>query len=219
MQRRDTRAGAKRFHRRREISISTAGGLPHGARVYRLLLILSLLPLAAALGARWWFALRVLRGEGRRACRCDLGRWFAPGAADVIRRSEASAAEFGGELRDRALAVWKDENPKAAASREGARRFGMAVPPLSILVAVFAVLVGKLPVLGAIAIFLAACALAAVFGLMSLPAELSAISRAAKRARDARAFPDGDDEMAVIRCAQATAWDLAIPPVLRWVGK
>ena len=187
--------------------------------IYKFVLLLSLLPLAAALGARWWFALRVLRGEGRRPCRCDLERWFARGGEDVIQRGESTALEFGSQLRDRALQTWKQEDPKAAASRENTRRFGMAVPPLSILIAVFAVLVGKIPVLGAFAIFLCACALAAVFGLMSLPAELAAISRAAKKARENRSFPRSEDEESVVRCAMALAWDQSIPPVLRWIGK
>lgn len=137
----------------------------------------------------------------------------------MIQRADGSALEFGGQLRDKALATWREHEPKAAAARENARRFGMAVPPLSVLIAVFAVLVGKIPVLGAIAIFLGATALAAVVGLMSLPGELAAIQREAKKARDKRAFPDDDDELAIIRCAKATAWDRAIPPILRWLGR
>ena len=52
-----------------------------------------------------------------------------------------------------------------------------------------------------------------------LPAELAAISRAARKARENSHFPNRDDEDAVIRCATAHAWDLALPPILRWIHR
>jgi hypothetical protein len=186
--------------------------------MYRIIFILSVLPLAIALIARWWFGLRVLATEGGRPCRCDLARWLpAPGDDSVIHRAEKSAAEFGAELRLKALADWREQDPKAAAAREGSRRFGIAVPPLSGVVAVMAVLVGKIPVMGAVAILLGAGALAAMLGLLSLPPELRAIARRARGIRQDKSFPAGDDEQAVIQCAIARAWDESLPPILRWL--
>lgn len=186
--------------------------------MFRLILFFSLIPLALALLARWWFGARVLAADGNRPCRCDLTRWLpAPGDAAVIHRAEASAAEFGRQLHLKALAAWRDDNPKAAASRDKSRRFGLAVPPLSGLVAVFAVLVGKVPVIGAITILLGATALATVLALLALPAELTAIARTARRIRDENNFPNRDDQDAVIRCASAHAWTKALPPILRWI--
>lgn len=183
----------------------------------RILLLLSLPVLLLCLAARWWFGSRILTRYGGKPCRCDLRQWLpAPGDEQVIHRAEASAASFGDELRNKALAEWREQDSKAAGARENARRFGLAVPPLSVLVAVFAVLVSKLPVLGGVGIFLAATALAGLIGLLSLPAELAAISRAARKARETKAFPASDDEHAITKCAQARAWDLALPPVLRW---
>lgn len=188
--------------------------------MFRLLLILSIFPIVIALVARWWFGVRVLLMEGRRPCRCDLNRWLpSPGDESVIHRAEESAAEFGAQLRLKALADWPVLDPKAAASRENMRRFGLAVPPLSGVVAVFAVLVGKIPVTGAIAILLGATALAALLGILTLPPELTAISRAARKLREDKGFPNRDDEDAVIRCAIAHAWDLSLPPILRWAHK
>ncbi len=188
--------------------------------MFRVILFLSLLPIAVALSARWWFALRVLAGTGGRACRADLKRWLpAPGDEALIHRAEGTAADFGAQLRNKALAEWHTSDPRAAAARENTRRFGLAVPPLSALVAVFAVLVGKIPFLGAIAILLGATAVAALLGLLTLPPELTAISRAARKAREDGCFPDRDEENAVIRCATAHAWDKALPPILRWIHR
>lgn len=183
----------------------------------RILLILSLLPIAAALVARWWFALRVLGDCGKLACRADLGKWLpAPGDASKVHRADGTAAEFGLQLREKALAEWRQQSPGVAKSRENSRRFGLAVPPLSAVVAVFAVLVGKLPVTGSLAVLLAATAVAAALGILTLPPELAAISRAAKKLREERGFPNSEAEDAVIRCAHAHAWEQSLPPILRW---
>lgn len=186
--------------------------------VFRLLLIFSLIPLVLALAARWWFGVRVLAGEGGRPCRCDLNRWLpSPGDTAVVHRAEESAAEFGRQLRLKALAEWREKNPRAAVSREKSQRFGAAVPPLSGIVAVLAVIVGKIPVLGAIAILLGATALATVMGMLALAPELGAIARTARKIRETHNFPRRDDEDAVIRCAIAHAWNASLPPILRWL--
>ncbi len=188
--------------------------------MFQLLLIASLVPIAVTLALRWWHGLRVLANEDGRACRCDLKRWLpAPGDEAVVHRADDTAVAFGRQLRLKALDVWKSENPRAFRSRENARRFGMAVPPLSGIIAVFAVLVAKIPVIGLVVLPLAATAVAAAFGVLALPAELAAIARHARRVREERAFPDEDQEESVIRCAFAHAWDHALPPILRCLHK
>lgn len=183
--------------------------------MWKLLLLFSIIPIAAALIARWWFGLRVLSADGLRPCRCDLGTWMpSPDDQAVIHRSEESAAEFGRQLRLKALAEWRERDPRAAVSRENAKRFGMAVPPLSGIVAILAVVVARIPVMGAISVVFAATALACVFGLLSLAPELLAITQASKKLREAKSFPRRDDEEAVIRCAVAHAWKESLPPIL-----
>lgn len=188
--------------------------------MFRLILFISLFPIALALVARWCYGVRILASLGRQSCRCDLANWMpAPGDEAIVHRSDESAENFGKQLRIKALTEWAAHDPKAAKSRENTRRFGLAVPPLSGLIAVFAVLVGKIPVMGAIAIVLAATAIAAALGLLSLPPELAAIARAARKAREAKSFPRQDDEDAVVRCAIAHAWESTLPPILRWIHK
>ena len=183
--------------------------------MWRLLLLLSILPLVTAMAARWWFGLRVLVENGGRPCRCDLGRWMPlPEDTAVAHRAEDSAYEFGRQLRLKALAEWREDDPKAMNSRENAKRFGMAVPPLSGIVAVMAVVVAKIPVLGAISVVLAATALATAIGVLSLASELAAITRSARKLRESRSFPRSDDEDAVIRCAVAHAWRETLPPII-----
>lgn len=191
--------------------------------MWRVLLILSILPIAAALLLRWWFGLRVLAASGRLACRCSTDDWEKVLGSPFILAASVpatvpnnfTAAEFGRQLRLAALTQWKQREPKLAASRESTRRFGLAVPPLSAMVAVFAAILAKIPALGAIIIFLLATALAVVFALLSLGSELRAIAITAKRLRASRLFPRSDDEDAIIECAIAHAWFETVPPVLR----
>lgn len=183
--------------------------------MWKFLLLISVVPIVIALAARWWFGMRVLAGLGGRICRCDLDRWLpAPSDGAVVHRAEETAAEFGKQLREKALAEWREHDPKAVKSRESGKRFGMAVPPLAGIVAVMAVFVAKIPVLGAIAATLAATAIAALIGVLSITPELAALTRAAKRLRESKSFPSRDDEEAVIRCALALAWKETLPPIL-----
>jgi hypothetical protein len=182
--------------------------------MWRLLLLFSALPIAAAMIARWWFGLRMLGDEGKRACRCDPARFPDPTAP-----AEASAAEYGRLLRLAAIADWQARDPKAAAARENSRRFGMAVPPLSGIIAIFAAIVAKIPVMGAFSILFAATALSCAFGLLSLAPELRAIAITARRLLDSRAFSRRDDEEAVLRCAAAHAWKETLPPILTLIQR
>ena len=164
--------------------------------------------------------MRVLVADGPRNCRCDLGSWFPPpGDTTVVHRAENAAGNFGRDLRVKALAEWKKNEPKAVVSREKARRFGLAVPPLSAIVAILGVLAARIPLIVAIAIVLGSILLATVFDILTLPLELNAIMRYAGKVRGDKSFPDRDDEDAVIRCAIAHAWDHAMPPVLRYFLK
>ncbi len=188
--------------------------------MFRLLILLAALPIIAAFVARWWFGMRVLAASGRRQCRCDMERWHSAfGAKNLPVVKEADAKLYAGFLRKCALEDWKTRDPKAAASREGVRRFGMAVPPLSLMIAVLAIFVGKIPVTGAIAIFLLAIAFSAFVSYLSIAPELMAILATARRLRDSRVFHRRDDEDAVISATTALAWKQAAPPVFNLIQR
>lgn len=183
--------------------------------MWRLLLIFSVLPILAAMASRWWFGLRVLSDEGKRLCRCNPEKWAVPQDGSM----EQSASEFGRQLRLQALEEWKARDPKAAGSRENSRRFGMAVPPMSGIIAVFAFIVAKIGLAGAMAVFASATALSCAFGLLSLAPELRAIAVTARKMRNDRSFPRSSDEDAVVNCAVAHAWKETLPPVLSLIQR
>lgn len=185
--------------------------------MWRLLLMISILPIAAAMALRWWFGVRVLREAGGQPCRCDPERWnkVLGECPPPLAGQEVPVVEFGNRLRLAALAQWRQRDPKRAAARESTHRFGLAVPPFTAMVAVFAVILAKIPLSGALAVVIAATALATAFGMLSLGAELSAIGQAARALRQARAFIRSDDEDAVIRAAVARAWCEAVPRILQ----
>jgi hypothetical protein len=180
--------------------------------LWRLLFFCSALMLAAALLLRGWFGKRGFIQFGGRACQADPARW-QNWTGDTL-TEKGDAATLGRELRGVALQRWSEQDPKAARAREAARRFGFAVPPLTIMVLVFAVMLAKLPLFGALAIALGAIALSAAVGLLSIGLELRAVARAVGQMRAQRIFRRADDEDAVIACAQAAVWMAALPPIL-----
>jgi hypothetical protein len=188
--------------------------------MWRLLFLLSAIPIISALIARWFFGNRVLAKYGQRLCRCNLDKWIpTPNDPTLIHRNEDTAQEYGRQLRLKALTTWKETEPPAAAARENNRRFGMAVPPLTGIVALMAVLIAKIPIIGGISIMLVATAIAALLGILSLPQELAAIAKASKKARASRFFPHTDDFEAISRCAIAHAWKETLPPIFKLLGR
>ncbi len=188
--------------------------------MFRLLTLLAALPIIVAFVARWWFGMRVLKSKGNRQCRCDLARWeksFGPEHMPVAK--EADARIYADLLRQTSLTEWRTRDPKAAASREGARRFGMAVPPLSLMIAILAIIVGKIPFTGAIAIFLLAIAFSVIISYLSIAPELKAILTTSRRLRDTGVFYRRDDEDAVIEAANALVWKEAAPPVFNLIQR
>lgn len=146
------------------------------------LLMPTLLFLAAMIAVHWWTGVRPQAGVD-------------PGLL--------SAAL---ELRKQALADWRKENRKAAASRASTLRFGMGAPPFGLLIAFVAVLTIKVPATAAIVAVLLLTALASVFGFITAPSEIAAIKR----------FPKTRNVPEQIRgLAFAEVWNQSLPPTLR----
>ncbi|MGC4017316.1 MAG: hypothetical protein QM755_22800 [Luteolibacter sp.] len=185
----------------------------------RLLFLISALLIVAAVLARGWYGKRIIAGYGGRRCRVNAGSWQSLFGEEVkAPAKEPSAAECGRALREAALVQWEKENPAAFRGREAARRFGLGVPPFTLVVVVFAVAVAKLAMFAAVAVVFAATALAVMFGLASLGTELRAVAATTKLARSRHVFPLQEDEEAAIACARAEVWMHTLPPILRWVS-
>lgn len=188
--------------------------------MFRLLILLAALPIVITFVIRWWFGTRVISGAGRRQCSCDLEKWNrAFGEENLPPSKSGDAILFAQALRKTALAEWRTREPKAAISREGTRRFGLAVPPLAAMGAILGLIVGRIPFTGVLAIFLIAIAFAAVISYLSIAPELKAILTTSRRLRDTRIFPRSDDEEAVIAAANALAWKEAAPPVFNLIQR
>lgn len=186
----------------------------------RLLILISALPIIAAFVVRWWLGLRVLSSEGRRQCSCDLALWEKTfGSENKPPSKSGDARIFAETLRKNALADWKTRDPKAAASREGVRRFGMAVPPLSLMIVILGVIVGRIPSIWAIPVFMLSIAVAIIFSYLSIAPELNAMLLAARRLRASGVFHRRDDEDAVIAATTALVWKESAPPVFNLIQR
>jgi hypothetical protein len=87
------------------------------------------------------------------------------------------------------------------------------------MIAILAIIVGKIPVTGAIAIFLLAIAFSVIISYLSIAPELNAILITSRRLRDTSVFHRRDEEDAVIAAANALAWKEAAPPVFSLIQK
>ncbi|MFM2196639.1 MAG: hypothetical protein RLZZ505_71 [Verrucomicrobiota bacterium] len=186
----------------------------------RFLILLAAVPIIAAFIARWWLGLRVLSSAGRRQCSCDLALWEKSfGAENAPPSKSGDALIFAETLRKAALADWKTREPKAAASREGVRRFGMAVPPFTLLIVILGVIVGRIPAIWAVPAFLFAIAVAVIFSYLSVAPELNAMLTASRRLRASGAFHRRDDEDTVIAATTALVWKEAAPPIFKLIQR
>lgn len=184
--------------------------------MWRIIFILSVFPVLAAVAAAWWFGSRVLAMWGGTRCRVDAARWrriFGEDAGEL--GDDMTAAELSREIHRRGIEQWKRDDPRAAASRAGAKSFGVAVPPLAVMVMALGALAGRVPVFGAVAGVLGAVAISAAFLILSVGTELSMILALMRKLQDQRVFFRSDDERAVAECLAAWVWEDSIPPVLR----
>ncbi len=210
--------------------------------MHRLLLILSLLPLLAALVLRKLNADRILRSARETELRTtanDLARkmldcmghesvelkttkrsWVG---ADVIgdgwlslptATAESTRASAHGQAALRVgLYLVSLRNPAAIARRRWALRFGHVFPIFTTLVVVFALMV-KLPALWALSIVVGSFGLAACAQVLTVVAELQAAAIACVLLEKKRTLPRLSDEEAVVAATRAWAWYAIVPGLL-----
>lgn len=184
----------------------------------RLLILIALLPILITLAVRWWFGLRLLKSGSETTCSCDLEKWKETfGEKNLPPSASSDIITYATCFRNCALADWLVRDKKAAVAREGTRRFGMAVPPLSAMVAILGIMVGRIPISYGIAIFLLATAFSAVIAYLSIAPEINALTISFRRLRESRIFPRRDDEDAVIQAAIALSWKEAAPPIFNLI--
>jgi hypothetical protein len=182
--------------------------------VQRLLILISIIPILITFAVRWWLGIRLLKSNQNIQCRCDLEKWKESFGEEHLPAFPSGDLITVAELfRKTTLTEWRMSNPKAAASRESTRRFGVAVPPLTAMVVILGMLVGRIPPAYGIAGFLLATAFTAVLSYVSIAPEIHAILTSAKRLRASGACHRRDDEDALIQLAIAISWKEAAPPI------
>ncbi|MES2981904.1 MAG: hypothetical protein V4727_06295 [Verrucomicrobiota bacterium] len=180
----------------------------------RLLIFIAVIPIIITLLVRWWLGIRLLKSSAELSCSCDLEKWkHTFGEQHLPVSSPGTQIMFAELLRKSALADWRERDRKLAISREGTRRFGMAVPPLTAMIVILGIVVGRVTPSFGIAIFLLATAFSAVIAYLSIAPEINAILTTARKLRTSGIFHRRDDEDAVIQAAVAIAWKEAAPPI------
>ena len=185
-----------------------------------LLILIAIIPILITLAVRWWFGLRLLKSSAELSCNCDLEKWKKTfGEKNLPTSSSGNVITYAELFRKAALADWRERDKKSAISREGTRRFGMAVPPLTAMIVILGAIVGRPPFKIAIAIFLLATAFSAVLAYLSIATEINALLISSRRLRESGIFHRRDDEDAVIQAAIALTWKEAAPPIFNLIQR
>jgi protein-S-isoprenylcysteine O-methyltransferase Ste14 len=180
--------------------------------VPRILIILSLLTLVAAMIARWWFWWR-MREQGRRVeCDISVGEMLemlnVPAGRTEPRKD---AAALGSALREAGL-VLMERDGLAQAKR---RRLGWwnlrVLPALVALIAVFSVISKWAPVQWVVGLGMLVIAGHVATRIAGLEIEMQAVKRGWDELQKRGKFRRRDDEEAVLRCARASVWETVLP--------
>jgi hypothetical protein len=206
--------------------------------VARLLILISLLPLAACIGL--WQVFWAGRRGAWVAVKCSLsGRelvgLLAPGhGVAVVRRVmpwpekgaglsftaeqlEASdAASLGLIAQQVGVKLVMDERPDLARRRRAVLRFGAIGPGFMVMIAALGALVGRIPLIWAVLLVMGTLGGAAVLNLLSLAIELQGAARARRLITERRMLARLSEEDAVMEATAAAAWHRVVPAGIAW---
>jgi len=211
--------------------------------MHRLLLFLSLLPLLAALILRKLHADRILKGSrvvalsgegsalaqrmlssmGQEHTELRIKKREWAGAADsgdgwLSLTSELAAGKNGADHGQVALRVGlyflSLRDPASVARRRWALRFGHAFPIFTLVVCVFGLFVGRLPLLWVMSIVMASLGLAACAQILTVITNIQAAGLASVVLEKKRIYPRLSDEESVIAATRAWAWHSIVPGLI-----
>ena len=180
--------------------------------MWKLVILLSLIPLVGAWVARHWFWSRV-RLEGlRRDCETTVKdlrvRMGLPGGR---RGTETHAAALGNAVRECGLFLLEREGDTVAKARVKGAFLTRALPALAGVVAGFAIFSKRVPAGWAIAGAIGVIAMWTLLRLTGMAIEWRAVARGTEELKATRALKRIDDEEEVIRCAKASVWSTVWP--------
>jgi len=128
--------------------------------------------------------------------------------------SGVSASSHGRAALQVGLYLLSQRDPKVMARRRWAIRFGHVFPVFTTVVMTFALVVGRLHAVWALAVIMASCALAACAQLLTITAERQAADLACVVLEKKRTLPRLSDEEAVVSATRAWAWRSCLPGIL-----
>ncbi|NNC90032.1 MAG: hypothetical protein HKN82_16365 [Akkermansiaceae bacterium] len=212
--------------------------------MWKLVLLVSLLPTVVAVIFRKGLCDRVLvksragvtNQTGRELAKSVLRRAKAEEEVSIVEKRRAGVSLQPAELRlskDLAegrgvlalgeVALMCGESIVAARQpdllkwRQWAVRFGWAFPAFTMVVVVFAIVVGKVPAMWGISIVVAALGIASGILLASLTVMREAAGMAARVVEDSAALPRGADREEVAQVCRALAYRRVVPGAIDWL--
>jgi hypothetical protein len=212
--------------------------------VWKILLLVSLLPTVIAVLVRKWLSDRTLSGcagqitnrSGREVAEALLKASGKAGQLTIDEKKKPSVGVEPAQLHlSFELAEAKDvvslghvaaltgqalmavEQPELVKWRQWVLRFGWAFPVFTFVVVLFAVVVAKVAMVWGIVIILGALGLASTLLLASVMIEVEGAKLAEGLLDRSRVLPRSDDEEAVARCCRAHAFRGVVPGAVEWV--
>lgn len=180
--------------------------------MWKLVILLSLIPLAAAWAGRHWFWTRVRMEGMRRNCELtvkDLRERMGLPAGK--RGADTHAAALGNAVRECGLLLLEREGNTLAKARTKGAFLTRALPALVGVIAVFAILSRRIPAGWAVAGAIGVLAFWTLLRLTGMAIEWRAVARGTEVLKATRPLKRMNDEEEVIRCAKASVWSTAWP--------
>jgi hypothetical protein len=180
--------------------------------MWKLVLILSLIPLVGAWAGRRWFWSRVKLEGMRRDCGTSVRELRERlGLRPGRRGGETHAAALGNALRECGLALLEQEGDRIAKARAKGAFLTRALPALVTVILIFALLSKRMSPGWAVAAAVGTVAMWTLLRLTGMAIEWRAVARGAQALRQSRVLKRIDDEEEVIRCAKASVWTTVWP--------
>lgn len=180
--------------------------------MWKLVILLSLIPLVGAWAGRHWFWTRVRMEGMRRDCEIsvkDLRQRM--GLPPGKRGTETHAAALGNAVRECGLILLEREGNVLAKSRVKGAFLTRALPALVGVIAVFAILSRRIPAGWAVAGAMGVLGLWTLLRVTGMGVEWRAVARGTEVLKATRLLKRMNDEEEVIRCAKASVWSTAWP--------
>lgn len=203
--------------------------------MHRLIILLTLLPVIAAIACRRFLSDRVIKSSQQQIFQYSI-KGFAEkmlhslGHGDIqlkpqkslwagghritedsltltyLSDQDSTAQNLGKTALEVGLFLLALKDPKLISRRQWAIRFGYVFPAFTILIAVFSLILAKVSIGWILAIIITSLGLASGAQLLALMANMQAVQLASIVLKKKHLFTRSHDEEAVIRASKAWAW-------------